>query len=398
MMGYPGNQPRMGIDPASIMPTMPDTGTANQSVLYALADGTGGFPLLNSNDILGGLSKIAHEQDEYYFIGYTPPDAPAGSCHALKVKMDRGGMQVRARSGYCTAKPKDMLAGKAAGQEMEARAAGSDKGTIAGTLEAPYFYTSPNEARVNVAMEFPSTSIDFSKQKEKYHGSLKILGIAYRSDGTVGARFSEDVPIDLEKDEWKQFTQKPTRYSNQFDIAPGKYRLEVVLSTGGHAFGKFEAPLNVDPYDGKSFSISDLALSNQFVSAQGLGGAVTADLLSDRMPLIANDLEIIPSPSNHFKKSETVALYAQVYDPHLLDDKPPALHIAFNIVNTKTGETVMSSRGVSATSVEKGNTVVPLGLKIPVDKLDPGSYRLDLQATDDAGARSRIRSVAFDTE
>jgi len=397
MIGYPGMRP--GVDPSTIMPTLPETGSTNQQVLYELADGTGGFPIINSNDIFGGLSKIAHEQDEYYFIGYTPPDAPQGSCHALRVKMDHGGMQVRSRSGYCTAKPKDMLAGKPAGSELEAHASGPDKGTIAGTLEAPYFYTSPNEARVNVAMEFPSSSIDFSKDKGKYHADMKVLGIAYRADGTVGARFSDDLPLDLEKDEWKQFTQKPMRYSNQFEIAPGKYRLEVVLSAGGQGFGKFEAPLAIDPYDGKSFSLSALALSNQFNSVQGLGGTVAADLLSDRTPLIAKDVEIIPSPSNHFKKTDTVGLYAQVYDPHLLDDKPPALHIAFNIVDMKTGEVVLGAHGVDPTSfVEKGSTVVPLGLRIPIDQLPPGSYRLDLQATDDSGARSKIRSVGFDAE
>ena len=398
--GYPGTNPlQPGVNPATIMPTLPDTGTANQSVLYALADGTGGFPIMNTNDLLGGLSKIAHEQDEYYFLGYAPPDAPEGSCHALKVKMDRGGMHVRARTGYCTAKPKDMLAGKPEGSDLESRAAGADKGTIGGTLEAPFFYTSANEARVNVAMEFPSTSIDFAKEKGKYHADMKILGIAYRPDGTVGARFSDDVPLDLEKDEWKDFTKRPMRYSNQFEIAPGMYRLEVVLSAGGQGFGKFEAPLSIDAYDGKSFSISALALSNQLASLEGLGGVVAADLLSDRTPLIADNVEIVPSPSNHFKKSDNVALYAQVYDPHLIEDKPPAVHIAFNIVSLKTGAIVLGAHGIDPSKyIEKGSTVMPLGLKIPIDQLAPGSYRLDLQATDDSGAHSKIRSVGFDAE
>ena len=399
-MGYPGMNPmRPGVDPSTIMPTLPETGSTNQQVLYELADGTGGFPILNSNDIFGGLSKIAHEQDEYYFIGYTPPDAPQGSCHALRVKMDHGGMQVRSRSGYCTAKSKDMLAGKPAGSELEAHASGADKGTIAGTLEAPYFYTSTNEARVNVAMEFLSSSIDFSKDKGKYHADMKVLGIAYRADGTVGARFSDDLPLDLEKDEWKQFTQKPMRYSNQFEIAPGKYRLEVVLSAGGQGFGKFEAPLTIDPYDGKSFSLSAIALSNQITSVQGLGGTIAADLLSDRTPLIANNVEIVPSPSNHFKKTDSVALYAQVYDPHLTDPNPPAMRVSFNIVNAKTGEIVLGAHGLDpAPFLEKGSTVVPVGFKVPVDQLPPGSYRLDLQATDASGARSTIRSVGFDAE
>src|SRR5271154_5802394 len=204
--GMPGSTPYTqpgGIPAQAIMPTVPDTGSASQSVLYALAEGTGGFPMVNSNDLLGGLTKIAHEQDEYYFLGYTPTDAPEGSCHALRVKMERSGLQVRSRSGYCTAKSKDMLAGKAAGKDLESRAAAADKGTIGGTLQAPFFYTSPNEARVNVAMEYTASSVDFSKDKGKYHTDMKILGIAYRPDGTVAARFSDEVTLDLQKDEWK---------------------------------------------------------------------------------------------------------------------------------------------------------------------------------------------------
>jgi VWFA-related protein len=400
LAGNPGMNPlQPGVDPATIMPQMPETGSTNQSVLYALAEGTGGFPIINDNDLLGGLSKIAHEQNEYYFLGYAPPDGPQGTCHALKVKMDRGGLQVRARSGYCTAKSKDLLAGKPEGSELEAHATGADKGTIGGTLEAPFFYTSPNEARVNVAMEFPSTSIGFAKDKGKYHADMKILGIAYRPDGSVGARFSDDVPLDLEKDELKQFTQKPMRYSNQFQIAPGKYRLEVVLSAGGQGFGRFEAPLSIDPYDGRSFSVSGIALSNQLSQVEGLGGAVAADLLSDRTPLIANNVEVIPSPSNHFKKTDQVAFYAQVYDPHLLEANPPALRVSFNIVDLKSGQVVLGSHGLDpAPFIEKGNTVVPLGMKIPLDQLAPGSYRLDFQASDASGAITPIRSVGFDAE
>jgi len=158
-----GTNPFGTTQPQMILPTLPDTGAANQSVMYALADGTGGFPILNTNDLLGGLAKIAQEQDEYYFLGYAPSDSPDGSCHALRVKMDRGGLKVRARTGYCTMKPKDMLAGKPVEKDLEADATKEAPGEIAGTIETPFFYTSPNEARVNVTKEIPSSSVQFSK-------------------------------------------------------------------------------------------------------------------------------------------------------------------------------------------------------------------------------------------
>ena len=155
------NQPR------SIVPPFPPSATTNQQVMYALASGTGGFPILNSNDLLAGLQKIAKEQDQYYLLGFAPTDSAEGSCHTLKVKVERGGETVRARSGYCNVKPADVLAGKPVEKDLEARAAGAEKGTIGGSVEAPYFYSSPNTAQVNLAMEIPASSIEFAKIKGK---------------------------------------------------------------------------------------------------------------------------------------------------------------------------------------------------------------------------------------
>src|SRR5579864_7420573 len=55
-----------------ILPEFPHSASENQQVLYMLADGTGGFVILNSNDLLGGMERIAHDQGQYYLVGYTP--------------------------------------------------------------------------------------------------------------------------------------------------------------------------------------------------------------------------------------------------------------------------------------------------------------------------------------
>jgi VWFA-related protein len=394
-----GTNPFGSTQPQMILPTLPDTGTASQSVMYALADGTGGFPIMNTNDLLGGLAKIAQEQDEYYFLGYSPSDSPDGSCHTLRVKMDRGGLKVRARTGYCTAKPKDMLAGKPVEKDLEARAAAASGGDIAGTLEAPFFYTSPNEARVNVSMEIPSSSVQFSKDKGKYHADINILGIAYRPDGSIGARFSDQLTYDFEKDAWKDFLKSPMHYENQFPIEPGKYRLTVVLSAGGQDFGKYESPLSIDPYDGTTFSLSAIALSNKIEPEAGMGGEIEADLLADRTPLIIGSMQVVPSGSNRFKKTDSVALYAQVYEPRLADANPPAIRIAFRVVDLKTGKQVFQAQNIDpAASIQKGNPVVSVGLKVPVSDIPPGNYRLDLQAYDTTGSMTKIRTVEFVAE
>ena len=121
----PLNQPRQ------IIPQIPQSATTNQEVLYALAAGTGGFPIFNSNDFLAGLDKIAKELDEYYVLGYVPPPKSGeGACHTIKVRMERSGVNVRARSGYCDARSSDFLAGKAEGKTLEAIAQSPQAGSV----------------------------------------------------------------------------------------------------------------------------------------------------------------------------------------------------------------------------------------------------------------------------
>jgi hypothetical protein len=46
--------------------------------------------------------------------------------------------------------------------------------------------------------------------------------------------------------------------------------------------------------------------------------------------------------------------------------------------------------------IQKGSPVIPIGMKVKVDELKPGSYRLMMQAVDGAGNHAPDRTVDFD--
>ncbi len=387
----PYNQPR------TIVPTFPPSASTNQQILAALAEGTGGFTIFNTNDLLGGLDRIGREQNEFYILGYVPTDTPEGSCHTLKVKLNRGGLNVRSRSGYCNTRSANVLEGKPLEKQLESHAMGSQPGSIRGVLQAPYFYTAPETARVNLDMEIPADTFQFNKEKVKYHANLNVLGIAYRPDGTIGARFSDTVNVDLEKDDWKEFTKLPYHYENQFDATTGTYRLTVVLSAGGDAFGKFESPLAIDPYDGKHFTLSGVALTNSAQRLNDIPTGLDSVLLEDRTPLVVKGMQIVPSGSNHFKHTDTVVLYTEIYEPLLTSENPPVVATAYRIFEQATNKQVFFTNIIRADEfIQKGNPVIPVGMKVKVDDLKPGSYRLVMQAVDNAKNHAPDRSVDFD--
>lgn len=384
------NQPRV------IVPQMPDVAT-NQQILYALAQGTGGFVIANSNDLLGGMQRIANDQSQYYVLSYTPPESPEGSCHTLRVKVERGGTLVRARSGYCNVRPKDLLAGNPIEKEMETRVSGEMAGNVTGSMEAPYFYTSPNTARVNLAIGIPSNALKFEKVKGKQHSAVNVLGIAYKPDGTIAARFSDTVNFDFEdKKELEQFQKQPYNYENQFDVASGQYTLKVVFSSGNESFGKLQLPLAVDAYDGKQFSMSGVALSNQMQRVTDLSTGLDSELLGDRTPLVVQGVQIVPSASNRFKKTDNVGIYAELYAPLLTGPKPPLVGVELIVTDRKTGEKKVDVAARPAT--QAGSAIVPMGMKVPVNTLSPGSYRVELRAMDSVGNSVKPRTAEFELE
>src|ERR1700735_147394 len=384
--------------PRQIVPQFPPSASDNQQALYQLGDGTGGFVILNTNDLLGGLEKIAKDQNQYYLLGYKPAVSTEGSCHSLKVKVERGGTAVRARSGYCDIRPKDLLAGNPTEKDLETRASGEMKGNVAASMEAPFFYTSSNTAQIHLAVEIPASALKFEKVKGKQHASLNILGIAYRPDNSIAARFSDTATLDLDgKKEVEEFQKQPYHYENQFGIASGEYKLKVVFSSGNESFGKLEAPLAIDPYRDQDFSISGVALSNTIRRASDLSTELDIQLLEDRTPLLVQGLQISPSASNHFKKTDTAAIYTEIYEPLLTNPNPPQIAYELTVVERKSGQQKahMSDR---IAKVNAGNPVIPLGLKLPLGLLDPGSYRVELRALDTAGNISKTRSTDFEVE
>jgi VWFA-related protein len=385
--------------PRQIVPQVPFSATANQDVLYMLAGGTGGFVIANTNDLLGGLERIGKELNQYYILAYTPPESLEGSCHTLRVKVDRGGTEVRARSGYCNVKPVDLLAGNRVEQDLENRATGSQPGTVAASMRAPFFYTSPNAARVDLAIEIPSESLKFEKVKGKLHSEVNVLGIAYKLDGAIAARFSDTVKLDLENQkELAAFKQKPLHYENQFDVASGQYNFKVVFSSGGESFGKLEQPLVVEPNDGNQFGLSGLALSKEVHKVSELETALDAELLEGRSPLVALGLQFTPTGANRFKTTDPATMYLEIYEPLLVGGNPPKVAVQLRLVDRKTGDQKVDSGVVEvANFIHAGNPVIPVGLRLPVASLAAGSYRAELTALDSTG-KSVVRSTDFEIE
>jgi VWFA-related protein len=67
-----------------------------------MANESGGFIVRNTNDLQGGLERIADDVSAYYLIGYEPPEGPRTQkeLRRIEVRVAVPGVDVRHRKGY----------------------------------------------------------------------------------------------------------------------------------------------------------------------------------------------------------------------------------------------------------------------------------------------------------
>jgi VWFA-related protein len=88
---------------ARLMSRRNDALLQTQDGLRYVAGQTGGFAVVNSNDMPGAFRRVLDDQRGYYLIGFQPSDDTfhaARGFRRVKVKVTRRGLRVRTRAGF----------------------------------------------------------------------------------------------------------------------------------------------------------------------------------------------------------------------------------------------------------------------------------------------------------
>jgi len=357
-----------------------------------LADSTGGRLFLFSSKLPEELASIAREQDDSYRLAYVPPQSKEGSCHALRVHTSVRGAELRARHEYCTEKEVDVVAGKIAGQGLEARAG---TGNLTATMALPWFYTGANRASVHLIVDVIPAGMKFEKDKDGLHGQIDLVGSAVKADGGTASRFADTVDLDAaDQQQADALLKRPYHYEHTFNIAPGDYKFQLSLGTGPNAVAKLEAPLSVAAWSGSVFAISSLVLSTEThpVEGEGLGGRL---FLEGKGPLTSGGRVFVPASSTKFPRSAPFFLYTEIYDPRAAE----GVLLQYRVLDAKSGE-IRADSGVAGISsyIRPGNPLIPFATRLALDKLPAGAYRLEVKAGMQPDSMTAVRSLDFELE
>ncbi len=382
---------------ASVYPVQAQAGAALPSWALSLAAATGGHGLTRGSLGPGALDPLTREQDESYALAFSPRVSAEGSCHQLKVTVNRPDVKVLGRNLYCNVVQQSVAAAVVPREtELDSMAASADTGNTAASASVPFFYQPDGVARVNLALEIPSPVLEPIDRNGKLHAEMDVLGVAYVPSGDVAARFTHKMQFDFDtRRQFDEFLRRPLHCEHQFEVAPGNYVFKVVFRSAKDRFGAVETPLAIDPFNAAQLSLSAIALSRhvQPISPE----AAQEEAETGQLPLIFRGNRITVSGSDVLPRTGTAEAYFEIYQPLVAGAGAVRLTMRMRLLDAQSHER-WSSGDVDLSALAKsGNRAIPVALILPVAGLPAGAYRAELTVEDSAGGKA-ARSMNFRTE
>ena len=400
------------IDPRGLTPGTEDlieTGTSGDALvalaalretqiahdsLRELADGTGGFAAVDTNDFDRAFDRIVEENSSYYMLGYYPVnDRREGKRRRIEVRVRRPGTQVFARPDYVepsgrasAGDDRPVTDGTPAALAETTRSPLPLSGGLTLSVTAAAFRGADRKASVAIVVEARGGDLRLAPADGTYQGSLDLSVTAVDRDGRLEGGERPAVTFDLRPETYERVMASGVRVLTRLDMRPGQYQLRIGgLSGGAGSRGSVFYDIEVP-----DFSKEDLMMSGVLLTSMEASRTLT--VRAD--PLLDGVMPAAPTTLREFPEGDRLALFTEIYDnetrtPHRVD--------ILTSIRADNG-TVVYSNSESRSSEDLLGRPGGYGytVQIPLAGLKPGIYVLRVEGRSRLGiADAVLRQVQF---
>jgi VWFA-related protein len=353
-----------------------------------VAKTTGGTSVRDTNDLLGGLERVAAESSIYYLLGYQPENSPDGKWHKLEVKVSRRDVTVRSRRGYQATAPgvpatsptaTDTKKGDGKKGPSKGPTRPLDPAVMTGPADdtialqvAPYVLAPDGTtlARVLVALEIHTSTLAFEADGGRRRATLDL--------GILG--LSRDQPTLLPLDERLKIDMQGTAVggwlslSREIRLPAGVAQVRVLvrdMATGraGTVTQRLVVPALDRPY------LSTPILTDRIETPRG------------------GPPRLVPLAHRRFRPKGRLYCAYEVFGMTDTEGRATTQVAGSHTLQTEEGR-VISTSPLTRIAVDLGGRVVRM-LALPLDGLDEGGYRLTVEVVDQASGRTLVTREAF---
>ncbi|HEY8148988.1 MAG TPA: VWA domain-containing protein, partial [Vicinamibacteria bacterium] len=360
-----------------------------RDTLTTLAEGTGGFLVRGTNDLLGGLRRMLDDNEAYYLLAYEPINTKRdGRFRKIEVRLPRRpDLKVRTRSGYYApdaskpVTPTRAAAPAAPATSLpvapaEARAVLSapiDAGGIPVALRADYVDLPPAGSQVLVRAQVDLSKMRWQEAEGRHRADVELLGGVFDSTGQpVGMPFGRRAELALDPKEYERALTAGLQYQQRLALPPGKYEVRLVARERG-LVQQGGASQSVEVPDLKE---KKLAMSGIFLSTAPAGGAATTETVAHR-----------------FKRGDSLSFQFYVYNPAL--DADGRSDVVLQAQVWSGGKATAASPVQPVRLQQKDGVPVPETNVMGLEGLPAGAYELRVVVQDRKGSATTFRRVPF---
>lgn len=395
--------PHLGFDARGLLADM----YLSQDSLRTLADETGGYAAVNSNNVANALNRIVRANSTYYVLGYYPKDTPKdGRFHKIEVRTRRPGLRISARKGYVSPRPltaSERLEQERARERGRGRAGDAQtsielrevlnqplqRNGLTMTVQAAAFKTTSRQASVALAVELDASRLRFTEQANKtFADGIELSMFALDERGRLHGGAFYQFNLNLHPDTYERVRQSVVRMNPRMALPPGRYQLRVgARESGAGEMGTVFYDLTVPDYGSNALAMSGLLLTDQTSRLQ-LSAQPDPELRPDQLPS--------PAISRRtFGRNDVMSLFAEIYD-NASGREPRSIEVVTTLTDAN-GIAAFSSRGPiggASPGATRATTIV-YTQQIPLRDVQPGSYALKVEVRPRAGGSPVTRETAI---
>ncbi len=359
----------------------------SQDSLRTLADQTGGFAVVNQNNVDAAFDRIVRENSSYYVLGYVSTnDKRDGRFRKIAVRVTRPGVTVRARQGYAAPRGRATPPAKAATPMDDALKAAVESplpttGIPMRLFAAPYKGAAPT-ADVALAVELNVRGLRFEQKNGTFNDTLNTVTMVTDSDGKTRVNEKASVDMTLMPATLQRAQLVGFRILSSVKLPPGRYQLRVSAADVTGLAGSVVDTLEVPDFYKPAFSMSGLSLTS-------VGGRLvpTAKVKDDPVtPLLMAP----PVTARAFTRDDTLTLFAEVYENQ--QNTPPHMVDITTEVRADGGRVVFNNAEQRSSTEVKGRGGYGYTVQIPLKDLAPGVYVIHVEG------KSLKQSVSRDVQ
>jgi len=212
-----------------------------QQGLKALAERTGGFAVVNNNDLSKGIQRVLNDQKGYYLLGYRPDsetfDPKKARFHKLTVRLKRPELNVRYRSGFFSIR--DEAAKPAVKTPQQQILAALTSPFTSGEIDLRLTSLFADDAQTGAFMRslvyVNGRDLKFNEETDGWQkATFEIVAMTFGDNGTVVDEVSRTETIRARADTLREIREKGLVATITVPIKkPGAYQMRVVMRDTG---------------------------------------------------------------------------------------------------------------------------------------------------------------------